>query len=239
MGTANEKMKLVPARCRSWKCPDCGPKNARKLADRLALVKANKFLTLTIKADGTRSEQELLDVMNAAWRQLWKRVKRRYPNGRWRYVRVVELTKKRTPHLHILCTLPFIPQRWLARQWGELTGSYIVDIRAIKSARGLAHYLSKYVAKSVEGVAGRRKYGATVGALPPAPRHAPPPGSPDYHWQFAKGQFDHVTSLVTQAGAVNAGDYYNLPPHLIAEKNHPHYWRFQGAEWGPPRLTGG
>jgi hypothetical protein len=52
------------------------------------------------------------------------------------------------PHLHVICEGRYLRQMELADAWHTVTGdSSIVDIRALKSGRDAAHYLSKYVAK--------------------------------------------------------------------------------------------
>jgi hypothetical protein len=52
------------------------------------------------------------------------------------------------PHLHIVSAGHYIDKYDLSKLWHQATGdSYIVDIRALKEEKDVAHYLSKYVAK--------------------------------------------------------------------------------------------
>ena len=53
------------------------------------------------------------------------------------------------PHLHVLSEGSFINQRELSKGWkGSSRGSFIVDVRAVKSGTGTAEYLSSYLSKS-------------------------------------------------------------------------------------------
>lgn len=159
----------LPARCKRWTCPDCHPINAYKLGLRLALTEPTHFITLTLIPDPSRSPAELLDEMNSAWRSLWKRIKRRQGDAAKGYCKVVERTRSGTPHLHIVCTIRYIPQRYLSKMWEQLTGARIVDIRRVRTARTLSKYLTKYLTKSGQPVEGRRKYSASFQWLPSLP----------------------------------------------------------------------
>jgi hypothetical protein len=54
-------------------------------------------------------------------------------------------------HLHAIVEGNWIAQRELSAAWLEATGdSTIVDIRPVSSAQNAAHYLTKYVTKSVD-----------------------------------------------------------------------------------------
>jgi len=61
---------------------------------------------------------------------LMKRLRRAIPKLQYFYI--VELTKKFMPHFHIIFNQQ-IPKRILKKNWLEITGSYIVDIRNIFS----------------------------------------------------------------------------------------------------------
>lgn len=166
----------VLARCGRWRCQVCGPRKARRLRARIAKTAPTRFLTLTLRPDPTLSSQALLDVANHAWSILWRRFRRKFGLRAVGYVKVVELTKKGTPHLHILVECPFIAQKWVSKQWKELTGSYIVDVRRIKSQRMLTGYLTSYLTKAMEVPEGRRKWSASAHYVPPEPEPKLEPG---------------------------------------------------------------
>jgi len=85
-----------------------------------------------------------------------KRMKRRCPrsSGVWR----MELQKRGAPHFHlIMFHLPFIPKGEIQAMWEAVISSDIVwnkeiglftRIEAIRTARGVMFYASKYLAKS-------------------------------------------------------------------------------------------
>jgi hypothetical protein len=50
--------------------------------------------------------------------------------------------------LHVLLSSPYIPQPWLKRNWQEIHGAEIVDIRMIKGKKRLTRYLiGQYLSK--------------------------------------------------------------------------------------------
>lgn len=119
------------------------------------------FLTLTSNphhgADATARAKTLVN----GWRILAKRIKRKFKWKRLDYLVVVEHTKRGEPHLHVLLRCKYIPQKWLATQWEELTGARVVDIRKITDQRGASRYVSKYVSKSPARFGKLKRYWAT------------------------------------------------------------------------------
>lgn len=96
--------------------------------------------------------------MSASVNYLFKRIRRKWPSRDTQYFLVWELTKAGWPHAHLLLRAPYIPQKWLARNWQDLTGAPIVDIRAIRHADHVAHYVAKYLAKDPQVPAGMKRY---------------------------------------------------------------------------------
>lgn len=50
---------------------------------------------------------------------------------------------------------PWIDQKWLSATWEELTGAFIVDIRAVDNVEKAVFYVTKYIGKELakfEGV---------------------------------------------------------------------------------------
>ncbi len=72
-----------------------------------------------------------------------------------------EATKRGEPHLHILCRVKWIDQRWLSQQMRGLTGAPIVDIRQVKSQSQVAHYIAKYIGKEPHRFATCKRYWCT------------------------------------------------------------------------------
>jgi len=54
------------------------------------------------------------------------------------------------PHLHVLTEGTFIPQGWLAKKWGKITGdSYIVHVQPCDTVQQAAKYITSYLSKLV------------------------------------------------------------------------------------------
>lgn len=188
------------------------------MAQRIGLTRVDRFVTLTVRFSPYVPTVMQLDSINHAWRLLYKRIKRRFPNAQFGYVKVVEFTKKGTPHLHIALQGPFIHQRWLSRQWQELTGSSVVDIRKIQSERSLARYLSKYLTKSKTTVRHRRKYAASRGFLPPLPDDRDDVEAVRPSWNWSPGRVDSVRASLLTSGWQEFGDWLIEPPEEIAAR---------------------
>ncbi len=55
-------------------------------------------------------------------------------------------------HLHALSEGVWLDKKWLSKTWHEITGdSFVVDIRACKSAKDAARYVAKYASKGIHG----------------------------------------------------------------------------------------
>jgi hypothetical protein len=207
---------ILPAGCHKWHCANCGRKNARKLAARIIHTKARRFITLTVRACRPTDARDQLDLMNHAWRLLWKRIKRKQGASAVGYVKVVELTKKGTPHFHVAIDTAFISQRWLSLQWLELTGSPVVDIRLIRSESGLAHYLAKYLTKRSETVSKRRKFSASRGFLPPPTKAAVDPDEIPPSWSFTPGDHAILEAALIAQGWARIGNWFISPSEPAA-----------------------
>lgn len=147
--------------CRNRHCQPCmrakANKIARNLETRLTASSATpgrapqveyRFITLTL----AHSDAPLADQIKRLYasfrrvrsRDLWKRSQR---GGAF----MLEVKRSKTgwhPHLHIVTGGSFINQRALSELWREVTGdSFIVDVRAVRSAHDAAYYVSKYITK--------------------------------------------------------------------------------------------
>ena len=67
------------------------------------------------------------------------------------YIRVPELTKSGLRHDHILFRGSYIERQFIAKLWGEIHNSPVVDIRRVRGRRGLACYMANYLVKSPAG----------------------------------------------------------------------------------------
>ena len=121
----------------------------RKQLQRLACDgEASTFLTLTIQNDGSKSEAEAARLLSRGWTLLRKRLMRRHNLTALPFLAVFEAHKSGFPHLHIILRMKFIKQSEISALWLELTGSSVVDIRAVKSRSAVAWYVAKYIGKA-------------------------------------------------------------------------------------------
>lgn len=208
MASAAGTYQLFPARCKKWSCDPCGKKKARALAARIARARAYSFLTLTYRADPAISPQLALDRLNDAWRKLWKRWKREYGAACKGYVKIVELQKNGTPHLHLALRAPFIPQARISAAWNELTGSPIVDIRVVKTQSGISRYLSKYLTKARERVASRRRWSQSKQFLPHEEKRQQEPDDAPVTYSYHRPDLDTLHDNLLHDGYVLLGRYY-------------------------------
>jgi hypothetical protein len=95
-----------------------------------------RFMTLTSSKDAEYTR------LNPDFEVLKKRLKTHFGSF-FEYVKVK--TSEGKGVIHIIYAGPFIPQTWLSRNWGEIHGSPIVDIRKLYFGRGLRNYLSSYL----------------------------------------------------------------------------------------------
>jgi hypothetical protein len=158
-----DEVGIITIGCRSWSCEHCAERMRQEIKRRIQDGKPNTFITLTcnpsigINADARRA------AMAKAWHVLVGRIKRKYGYAEFPYYVIVEKTRNGEPHFHIAARVPWIDQRWLSSQWDALTGARIVDIRRVRTARGVARYLAKYLAKDPADFHHKRRAWGTPG----------------------------------------------------------------------------
>jgi len=152
-----------PLYCRSWTCPTCQPKRRAQLLRKAGSGRPTKFITLTSNPTRGDSPRTRLRMLAHAWRTCIKRVRRLHPSSTLQYLAVVEATKRGEPHLHILYRGPAIAQSTLSRWMADLTGSPIVDIRAIRNPREAIRYVAKYITKKPAQFGTSKRYWQSQG----------------------------------------------------------------------------
>lgn len=149
------RYKLTADYCHDRFCVPCARRKARETARMLREHVPDQptlFVTLTLKPDG-RTLQALVDLLLksfAALRrtQVWKTTVR---GGAC----FVELKRSKgvdgwNVHAHVLCESNWIPHQALKDTWAHITGgSFIVDVRRVRTLSDLARYVTKYVSKGI------------------------------------------------------------------------------------------
>lgn len=134
-------------RCKSWFCPVCKHRNLKMLRARVrAMLDGHGavFLTLTTR-DQSQDQIESIKLIQEHWDKMLKRMRRKF--GKFKYFKIMEFHKNGQPHLHILLDA-YIPQSWLARNWNDVHGAYIVDVRYRDAGRAV-NYATKYLSKEL------------------------------------------------------------------------------------------
>lgn len=153
--------RAVSLKCRSWGCDLCQPDRQKQLVALAQRGQPTTFITLTCNPARGHSPAGRARSLAHAWPKIVKRACKKYGYDSIPYLCVFEATKKGEPHLHILCRVKWIDQRWLSNQMRELTGAPIVDIREVKSKKAVAYYISKYIGKQPHRFATCKRYWQT------------------------------------------------------------------------------
>jgi hypothetical protein len=120
--------------------------NLKVLLERIGRGRPTKFITLTARPNPGETAEAVNARHRPAIRRLVETLRR--TKGEFEYCCVTELHRSGYPHWHLVVRCGFIPQSELSRLWEHLTGSFKVDIRAIKNAKHCANYVAKYVTKT-------------------------------------------------------------------------------------------
>lgn len=163
---------IVPTSCRSYQCPFCGPRKARRLAMAATWalepeqVERGRFITLTLPPDRWAIE----------WKELRQKVRdfKRYMKRRgyefeWFWT-VERGSENGALHLHALAHGDYLPQALVQEVWGGI--AYLEGIRQ-------QDRVSKYVMKQAAHVAGYSLKEASKGTYE---HHLDLNGSRVAHW---------------------------------------------------------
>ncbi len=164
--------------CKTWGCLSCRNKMLALFRARVAIGVSHlgrcAFITLTYKAEVSRGPAAL--YVRKDWQALWRKLRHlQSPLLKMKWLRVVEVTKKKTPHHHmVIGTIPvdreincwgrkvFDVRRYkarfdscdcvaheFARSWSVVTGdSFLVHAIPVTSGEGAGTYMGKYLQKT-------------------------------------------------------------------------------------------
>ena len=194
---------IVQTNCNSWRCLGCRNRNERRFRAIVeigcSMLQRSCFITITYKAGSERLNDA--ECVKKDWRALWRRLRKDAPwTAELEWLRVMEVTKKKTPHFHLIagpingarqincwgssleirryrerlasceCVAHTFARSWSRVQRGE---SYLVHALEVNSAKGAGKYLGKYMAKTLVDEAESRGMGrrwSTSRGWPAEPR---------------------------------------------------------------------
>lgn len=201
--------------CNSFSCPECAPKKASKVKERVftgdLFKNANnldkygsKFVTLTLPGKEYREKHtpgQGLGDLNSNFHKLTTSLRRIY--GKVDYFRVYEPHKDGFPHFHVLFVGPGIrPKSFkdtLERLWCDLYGMGFVKVNIIRGFEHGIRYLTKYLTKGLEPIKKyQRIFSSSRGALAPVIK-----GKKVVWLGFRHVNFDY--------GSTFSGTVYNIP----------------------------
>jgi len=152
---------LIPAACKTWRCPACGPMRAYRLQDQIKglIAMRDKWYLMTLTIDpkipsgcdlDSPKDQYTKECWHRALRSLQRRV------GKFSFLWIVEFHKARRksdgrlnnpwPHLHFLIDVN-VPLGMLREVWMRAGGGYEVDIRSVETEDQVVGYMCKYLKK--------------------------------------------------------------------------------------------
>ena len=199
----DRSMALVhKTKCKCWSCVTCGARNARRAIAR-CLNHVNTvggqwyFMTLTAHGNWRGSEASYKNL-SSNWHKLRKRM-REIHGGQFSYFRVWECHKDGSWHMHFITNakLPYkqitaddgsisYSCRWLKDNASASGLGYIVDYQPLENAGFVAHYVAKYMAKSIDDHAdwlrGMRRFQTSSDWLPLPDLTK----ETDFEWQYMK-----------------------------------------------------
>lgn len=156
-------IRISPLYCRAWTCDICAPKRQAQLIRTAQEGKPDTLITITVNPAFGESPAHRAALLADAWRAFRRKHTREHPTDPLPFLAVFERTQLGEPHLHIIARVRWIPQAELARFMGERIAAPVCDIRRVRSVRGVARYVAKYVAKDPARFGTCKRYWNTPG----------------------------------------------------------------------------
>lgn len=144
--------------CKLRFCPACARAQGKRVSSLIGAQLENnacnawKLITLTLRHSSGPLREQLANLKASFRRLRQRRSWKKHVTGGFA---VVEVTRNVAgnqwhPHVHIVAWSKFYDSRELSREWKAASkGSFVVDIKPIRTKTGVEHYLAKYLAKGV------------------------------------------------------------------------------------------
>lgn len=142
------KIRVVRTRCNSKACPRCQLAYYRKIRKSLrSATITDKWRMFTLTGiHHPEKESEDLERLETHFRELRKKLKRKYPD--FKYFAVKELSPDGNWHYHVLWNI-YIEFNTLVKYWQEISGAHRVWLSQVRHPLRAVRYIFKYCFKSI------------------------------------------------------------------------------------------
>lgn len=153
-----DRVCLVSLPCNGWECPSCGPRRRWRCAQEVIAGRPDKTMTLTLGTADGLSPLEHRAMFARFFPRLIRQLCRYHRIDEIPYWYVIEKHKSGHPHMHVALRMPWTEWEDLKAMWLKISGSPGVTIQMPRSVRGIAKYLSKYLAKDAQKYGDFKRY---------------------------------------------------------------------------------
>ena len=152
VGNAENIAILLRPDCKTWGCPKCAARNAKRwiarIINHMNKNKDKNWQLMTITAHEKMRGEASIKNIREGWKKLYNRIRDTF--GCSDYCKVWEHHKDGTFHLHAIVDVQDkkFTKRWLKKSARECGMGYMADLREIDNAGIVAGYVAKYFLKS-------------------------------------------------------------------------------------------
>lgn len=147
LSKTTHRLHIIPMFCHKWTCPRCRKRKTAKWREIARRGAPERFITLTVRCRPGYDPREYCAWMKKRYAKFVQDIRKQ--GYKFEYMLVWELTKKDTPHIHLLQRGDYIPKKVLNETWCKHTGSFITKIKQIRSPNHVYAYISKYMGKAL------------------------------------------------------------------------------------------
>lgn len=209
------KVRVVRTRCHSKACPSCQLlyyRNIRKKVRTATISNQWRMFTLT-GIHHLHDEQEDLIRLEANFRELRKKLKRKFPD--FKYFAVKELSPDGNWHYHGLWNI-YIPFLELVKMWKEISGAHRVWLSQVKNPRRAVNYVFKYCFKSVNNKkeleylyeCDKRKFSSSKGLL--SKDKNPNPYVSEFGVQYGLDELKETLFNIVSTSDLSIDDFHSI-----------------------------
>jgi hypothetical protein len=175
VGYDSERKLARRTNCGAPDCPNCGKRARARIRARIASGNPNRVFNPTIVHLPDRTPEQEMKLLADAFHKFVLWWNRTNPHNQIEYFEVRECKGARHVHAHIPARCGFVPQHIFRDFMERETGSFIQDIRQVKSVRQLEVYLTNYVTKDMRRIGAMHRYSKSHNYEPKKEERAPDP----------------------------------------------------------------